>query len=253
MNSQTPEETTPPGARIDGRSPTEARAVRITPGFLPNAEGSALIETGNTHVVCSATVGMGVPPWRRGSGQGWVTAEYGMLPRSSSERIPREGRRGGLSGRTQEIQRLIGRSLRAVVDMQALGEITITVDCDVLRADGGTRTAAITGGFVALYQAVSKLRSSGALQKDPIITPIAATSVGIVRDTPMLDLAYDEDSTAEVDLNVVMTGNIEFVEVQGTAEGLAFNRRQLDGLLDLAEQGIRDLLEAQRRIIGAIG
>ena len=221
--------------------------MRITPGFLPHAEGSALIEVGETHVICAASVGTGVPSWLKGSGRGWVTAEYGMLPRSTEERTPREGRDGrGAGGRTQEIQRLIGRSLRAVTDTTALGETTVTVDCDVLRADGGTRTASVTGAYIALALALRRLNEQGKLRTVPLRSAVAATSVGIVDGVEMLDLAYNEDSRAETDLNVVMTGDLEFVEVQGTAEGRPFSRAQLDRLLDLATGGVRDLLAAQR-------
>jgi ribonuclease PH len=237
--------------RKDGRAPHEARPLRITPEFMPHAEGSALIEAGGTHVICAASVSNSVPPWLKGSGRGWVTAEYAMLPRSTAERTPREGRDGrGAGGRTQEIQRLIGRSLRAVTDMKAMGEMTVTVDCDVLRADGGTRTAAITGGFVALSLAFRKLAEQSRLSVVPLTNHVAATSVGIVSGVEMLDLSYSEDSTAETDLNVVMTGSMEYVEVQGTAEGRPFSRAQLDSLLSLAEAGIRDLLAAQRAVLG---
>ena len=236
--------------RKDGRAPGQARPLRITRGYLPNAEGSALIEIGNTHVICAASVGTGVPSWMKGSGRGWVTAEYAMLPRATAERTPREGRDGrGAGGRTMEIQRLIGRSLRAVTDMTAMGEMTVTVDCDVLRADGGTRTAAITGGYVALMLAMRRLVAGGKLKAVPLRAAVAATSAGIVEGVDLLDLAYDEDSRAETDLNVVMTGDMEFVEVQGTAEGRPFGRPRLDGLLDLAQAGIRDLLRAQQAVL----
>jgi ribonuclease PH len=224
--------------------------VRITPGFLPNAEGSALIEVGDTHVICAASVSTGVPPWMKGSGRGWVTAEYAMLPRATAERTPREGRdRGGAGGRTQEIQRLIGRSLRAVTDMTAMGELTVTVDCDVLRADGGTRCASITGGYVALALAFRKLTEQGKLKKPPLITAVAATSVGMVDGAALLDLVYEEDRHADADVNIVMTGDMDFVEVQGTAEGKSFSRAQLDRLLRLASGGIKDLLAAQRAVL----
>ncbi len=237
--------------RKDGRAHHQARPLRITPGFLPNAEGSALIETGDTHVICAASVGTGVPSWLKGSGKGWVSAEYAMLPRSTSERTPREGRDGrGAGGRTQEIQRLIGRSLRAVTDLKAMGEMTVTVDCDVIRADGGTRTAAITGAYVALTLAFRKLVAAGRLTAVPLTGQVAATSVGIVSGVEMLDLAYDEDSTAETDLNLVMTDTMGFVEVQGTAEGKPFSRPRLDALLSLGEAGVRDLLAAQRAVLG---
>ena len=235
-------------ARSDGRAPNELRPVRITPGFLPNAEGSALIETGDTHVICSATVSQGVPRWLQGQGKGWITAEYAMLPRSTTERVPRD-RDGRVGGRTQEIQRLIGRSLRGITDLAALGETLITVDCDVLRADGGTRTAAITGAYVALHQAVESLIASGRIEKNPLRSQIAATSVGILEEHEILDLSYEEDSSADVDLNVVMTGSMEFVEVQGTAEGTPFSRGQLDRLIGLAEDGIKQLLIYQQEAI----
>ena len=232
--------------RTDGRATDELRPLKITPGYLPYAEGSVLIEMGQTRVVCSASVEDRVPPFLRNSGQGWITAEYSMLPRATQTRTPREVRRGGPSGRTHEIQRLIGRSLRAAADMKHLGERTITLDCDVLQADGGTRTAAITGAYVALALAVSKLLKSGKIGSNVIINEVAAISVGIVGNTPLLDLKYDEDSTAEVDMNVVCTGDGRFIEVQGTAEREAFSREQMDGLLLLAEKGIQQLVHAQR-------
>lgn len=224
------------------------RPVEIVTGYLPYAEGSAYIALGNTHVVCAATVEERVPSFLLGSGQGWVTAEYGMLPRSSRERIPRE--RSGPGGRTAEIQRLIGRSLRAAVDLHALGERTIIVDCDVFRADGGTRTAAITGGWVALYEALRKLVAQGSLPALPIVRQIAAVSVGVVDGEARLDLEYEEDSVAEVDMNVVMTDRAEYVEIQGTAESTPFDRRRLESLLELAERGIGQLMVAQRRALG---
>ena len=217
---------------------------------MPKAEGSALIEMGDTHVICTATVSPGVPRWRRGSGMGWVTAEYAMLPRSTDERVQREGMRGRPSGRTQEIQRLTGRALRSVTDMAALGENTVTIDCDVLRADGGTRTAAITGGYVALHEALESLRQNGAVESLPLSTQVAAVSVGIVNGVEMLDLDYPEDSAADVDLNIVMTGEFKFVEVQGTAEREPFDGRQLDRLLELGRVGVVALLEAQRAALG---
>lgn len=218
-------------------------------GFQPYAEGSVLIEVGNTHVVCSASIGEGVPAWRRGSGAGWVTAEYGMLPRSTHSRTAREARQGRQGGRTLEIQRLIGRSLRAVTDLRAMGERTVTVDCDVIRADGGTRTAAITGGYVALYHAVAHLVSQGLLASIPLVEPVAAVSLGYVRGELLLDLAYDEDFVAESDFNVVMTASGRFVELQGTAEQAPFDRAQLDALLDLAKSGIERLFQAQAQAI----
>ncbi len=238
-----------PTVRKDGRAPDQARPVRITPGYLPHAEGSALIEVGDTHVICAASVSTGVPPWMKGSGRGWVTAEYAMLPRATIERTPREGRDRGAGGRTQEIQRLIGRSLRAVTDMPAMGELTVTVDCDVLRADGGTRCASITGAYVALSLAFHKLTEQGRLKEPPLISAVAATSVGLVDGRTLLDLVYEEDRHADADVNVVMTGDMDFVEVQGTAEGKPFSRAQLDRLLRLASGGIKDLLAAQRAVL----
>ena len=235
--------------RTDGRAADELRSLKITPGYLPYAEGSVLIEMGQTRVVCSASVEDRVPPFLRNSGQGWITAEYSMLPRATQTRTPREVRRGGPSGRTHEIQRLIGRSLRAAADMKHLGERTITLVCDVLQADGGTRTAAITGAYVALALAVNKLIKSGKIGSNVITNEVAAISVGMVGSTPLLDLKYDEDSTAEVDMNVVCTGDGRFIEVQGTAEREAFSREQMDGLLLLAEKGIRLLVNAQREMV----
>ena len=233
------------GERTDGRQPDELRGVTITPGFMPYAEGSCLIEMGETKVICTASVEEGVPRWLRGQGTGWVTAEYSMLPRATTERSSRDVNRGRVGGRTQEIQRLIGRSLRAVTDLTKLGEWSITVDCDVLRADGGTRTASITGGYVALRQAVTWMLGEGRVADDPIHTEVAAISVGILDQVPTLDLKYDEDSSADVDMNVVMTGTGHFVEVQGTAEGHIFDRKQLDQMLELASKGITELLAHQ--------
>jgi ribonuclease PH len=224
------------------------RPVRITPGYVRNAEGSALIELGNTHVICAASVEERVPPFLVGKGQGWVTAEYGMLPRSTTTRMQREAG-GRISGRTQEIQRLIGRSLRAAIDLKQLGERSIYVDCDVIEADGGTRTASITGGWVALALAIEKLLAKGLIAARPTLLEVAATSVGIVSGRPMLDLAYEEDSTAEVDFNVVMTAAGDFVEVQGTAERGAFSRSMTDRLLDLAQAGVQDLVRLQREAV----
>ncbi len=231
--------------RPDKRAPDELRPVVLIPGFMPYAEGSCLIEMGDTKVICTATVDEGVPRWMHGRQRGWVTAEYSMMPRSSPQRIAREVNRGRLSGRTQEIQRLIGRALRAVVDLEALGERSVLIDCDVLQADGGTRTASITGAYVALAQAVFGLRDAGVLARSPLMTSVAAISVGIVESTPCLDLNYQEDSTAQVDMNVVMTGAGKLVEVQGTAEEDAFDRTELDLLLDLAEKGISELTVQQ--------
>jgi len=235
--------------RIDGRQPDQARPVRIQTNYLPTAEGSALIETGNTKVICTASVEDSVPGFRRGSGLGWVTAEYAMLPRATNTRTNREVSRGRPSGRTSEIQRLIGRSLRAAIDLSDLGERSIYIDCDVLQADGGTRTAAITGGWVALALAVKKMVDYEMLKKAPNLVQIVATSVGVIDGTPMLDLCYEEDSRAGVDMNVVMTGEGEFVEVQATAEGKPFARDHFDELLGLAAKGIGDLAAAQREAI----
>jgi len=222
------------------------REIRITRRYTKHAEGSVLIECGDTKVICTASVEERVPPHKKGSGEGWVTAEYGMLPRSTHERMGREAARGKQSGRTQEIQRLIGRSLRAVVDLGKLGERTIQVDCDVIQADGGTRTASITGAFVALHDAVSGLMQKGLVQENPLKEFIAAISVGIYEGVPVLDLDYAEDSACDTDMNVVMLGNGHFVEVQGTAEGHAFSRAEMDELLELAKAGIAQLIDKQR-------
>lgn len=236
--------------RTDNRATDELRPVQITPNFMSNAEGSALIEMGNTRVICSASVEEKLPPHLRGQRtEGWVTAEYGMLPRSTHTRTGREIGRGGPSGRTHEIQRLIGRSLRAVSNRKLLGERTITLDCDVLQADGGTRTAAITGAYVAFAIACEHLLRKKLIKKSPITSEVAAVSVGIVGDTPLLDLKYDEDSHAEVDMNVVCTGDGRFIEVQGTAEGSPFTREQMDALLDLGRKGIEILIQLQREAI----
>jgi len=235
--------------RTDGRAAGELRPVKITAGFLPYAEGSVLIEMGNTRVVCAASFEERVPPFLRNSGQGWLTAEYAMLPRSTQTRTARETGRGGPSGRTHEIQRLIGRSLRAIADMKALGERTITIDCDVVQADGGTRTAAITGAYVAFALANRTLLSSGKISRSAVTNQVAAVSVGVVENTALLDLKYDEDSRAEVDMNIVCTGDGRFIEVQGTAEREPFSRPQMDELLALAEQGIRTLISAQKSVI----
>jgi ribonuclease PH len=232
--------------RPSGRAPDELRPLSFVRGYTAHAEGSVLVGFGGTRVLCTASVEEGVPTFLRGKGQGWVTAEYGMLPRATHTRSAREAARGKQSGRTQEIQRLIGRALRAVVDLKALGERTITVDCDVLQADGGTRTAAITGGFVALADAIDTLIKRRALSANPIHGQVAAVSVGIFRGIAVLDLDYAEDSNAETDMNVVMNSGGAFVEVQGTAEGHAFRRHELDRLLDLASQGIAQLHEAQQ-------
>ena len=231
--------------RTQGRAADALRPLAITRRYTRHAEGSVLIAFGDTQVLCTASVEEKVPPHKRGSGEGWVTAEYGMLPRSTHTRSDREAARGKQSGRTQEIQRLIGRSLRAVFDLQALGERTITLDCDVLQADGGTRTAAITGAYVAAHDAVGWLIGQGKLAASPIRDAVAAVSVGIVQGVPLLDLEYVEDSACDTDMNVVMTGAGHFVEVQGTAEGAAFSRAEMDRLLALAESGIRTLVAAQ--------
>ena len=237
--------TTRAGSRHGGRAPTELRPVRFVRSFTRHAEGSVLAEFGETRVLCTASIEDGVPGFLRGKGQGWVTAEYGMLPRATHTRSPREAARGKQTGRTQEIQRLIGRSLRAIIDLSALGERTVTLDCDVLQADGGTRTAAITGSYVALVDACAALVRRGTLKASPLHGQIAAISVGIIGGTPMLDLDYVEDSGAETDMNVVMKDGGAFVEVQGTAEGHAFRRHELDALLDLAAGGIQQLFDKQ--------
>ena len=239
-------------ARTDGRAAGQLRPTRMTPSYTMHAEGSVLIEAGRTRVICTASVEDRVPPFLRNTGKGWVTAEYGMLPRATSTRTQREAAAGKVGGRTQEIQRLIGRSLRSVTRLPELGERTVWIDCDVIQADGGTRTASITGGFVALVLALQKMRAGGMLKSLPIADHVAAISVGVVENTPLLDLAYDEDSRAEVDMNVVKTGDGRFIEVQGTAEGPPFERRALDDLLALADQGIKELVTLQRSIIGDI-
>ena len=228
------------------------RPTRLTADFVIHPEGSVLIEVGRTKVICTASVEDRVPPFLRGSGKGWVTAEYGMLPRATSTRTTREASTGKVGGRTQEIQRLIGRSLRSITSMAELGERTLWIDCDVIQADGGTRTAAITGGFVALVLALERLREQGAIARVPITDYVAATSVGIVAGTPMLDLAYDEDSRADVDMNVVKTSDGRFIEIQGTAEAAPFGRAALDELLVLADSGIASLVAKQREIVGKI-
>lgn len=232
--------------RPDGRAADALRPIRFTLGYVATAEGSVLVETGNTRVLCNATIEAGVPGWMRNSGRGWVTAEYGMLPRATLTRTPRESERGKVGGRTHEIQRLIGRSLRSVVDMKALGERTIILDCDVLQADGGTRTAAITGASVALALALGKLAAAGTMKTSPLRQMLAATSVGIVDGHVLLDLAYEEDSRADVDMNVVMLADGGLVETQATAERVSYSRVQLTAMLDYAEKGIRELLSAQQ-------
>ncbi len=236
--------------RSDGRANDEPRPITITPSYLAFPEGSALIAVGETRVICTASVEERVPPFMRGQGKGWVTAEYSMLPRSTLTRRARETGPGGVGGRSQEIQRLIGRSLRAVTDLKALGERTVTIDCDVIQADGGTRTASVTGAYVALHQAFQYLVSTRALPSVPVISAVAATSVGLVEGEALLDLCYDEDFRAEADFNVVMTGDGEFVELQGTAESAPFSRSRLDDLLAQAEKGIQAGLAAQRQALG---
>ena len=235
--------------RPSGRTPAQLRPVRLTRNYTCHAEGAVLVEFGNTKVLCTASVEENVPPFLKGKGQGWVTAEYGMLPRSTGSRMKREAAQGKQSGRTQEIQRLIGRSLRAVVDLKALGERQIVLDCDVIQADGGTRTASITGAFVALTDAINGLIAAGKLTASPIREHVAAVSVGVVGDTPLLDLDYVEDSDCETDMNVVMTGSGRFIEIQGTAEGEPFSRDEMNALLDLADAGIRSLIVLQQQAL----
>jgi ribonuclease PH len=237
------------GSRRDGREPGDLRPVSFTRDYTEFAAGSVLVEFGRTRVLCTASVEERVPPWLRGKGRGWVTAEYSMLPGSTSERSDREAARGRQSGRTQEIQRLIGRSLRAVTDLRTMGEVQITLDCDALQADGGTRTASICGAWVALHDACSRLVASGGLTGHPVTDVCGAISVGVVDAIPMLDLDYSEDARAEVDMNVVMTGSGRFIEVQGTAEGMPFSRTELDELLALAEDGIAQIFELQRALV----
>ncbi len=237
--------------REDGRAVDELRPITITRHWLDHAQGSCLVEFGRTKVLCAASATEGVPRWRKGSGLGWVTAEYAMLPQATHDRSQRESVKGRIGGRTHEISRLVGRSLRAAVDYKALGENTITIDCDVLQADGGTRTAAITGAYVALADAVAHLREKGALAGEPLMQSIAAVSVGIIDGTPMLDLPYVEDVRAETDMNVVMTGEGSFIEIQGTAEGAPFVRSELDALLALAEKGCADLTRLQQEALQA--
>jgi ribonuclease PH len=235
--------------RADNRRADQIRPVKITRNYLKYPEGSVLIEMGDTRVVCAATVEDYLPPHKKGSGEGWVTAEYSMLPRATKQRTPREHVHGRVRGRTHEIQRLIGRSLRAIMDFRKLGERTITVDADVIQADGGTRTASITGCFIALYDAVQKLLRDGKIEKNPVKEFLAAISVGIVDETSLIDLNYEEDSKAEVDMNVVMTEAGNLVEVQGTAEGVPFSKKQLDQLLERAEEGIKDLIKMQKKVL----
>jgi ribonuclease PH len=236
--------------REDGRTADQLRPVTITRNWLDHAQGSCLIEFGKTKVLCAASASEGVPRWRKGSGLGWVTAEYAMLPQATHDRSSRESVKGRIGGRTHEISRLVGRSLRAAIDYKALGENTITIDCDVLQADGGTRTAAITGAYIALADAVEHLRSKGALVGEPLIESVAAISVGIIDGVPLLDLPYVEDVRAETDMNVVMTGSGKFIEVQGTAEGAPFDKAELDALLELAGKGCADLTRMQTEALG---
>ena len=236
--------------RSDSRPPNQLRDITLTPNYLPHAEGSVFIEAGRTKVICTASVEDRVPPFLRNTGKGWVTAEYGMLPRATNTRTTREAASGKVGGRTQEIQRLIGRSLRSVMNLPALGERTIWLDCDVIQADGGTRTASITGAFVAMALAVERMRERDQIRTIPISDYVAAVSVGIVAGEPLLDLAYEDDSRADVDMNVVKTGDGRFIEVQGTAEADPFGRDALNTLLDLADLGIRQLIEKQRAIVG---
>jgi ribonuclease PH len=238
--------------RSDGRKAKQLRPVAITPGYIKTADGSALIEAGDTRVICTVKLEERAPQFLRNSGKGWITAEYGMLPGCSQVRIGRESARGKIGGRTHEIQRLIGRSLRAIADLKSLGERTIWVDCDVIQADGGTRTAAITGAYVALVQAVRGWLSKGVVNTDPIRDSVAAVSIGIVDGKILLDLAYEEDSRADVDMNFVMTGSGKFIEVQGTAESAPFTKKQMERMTELAQQGIRELLKAQRQTIASM-
>ena len=237
--------------RPSGRAPNELRSIQFTRNYTKHAEGSVLVEFGDTKVICTATVEPRVPRFLKGKGQGWVTAEYGMLPRSTGSRMGREAAHGKQGGRTMEIQRLIGRSLRAVVDLAALGEHTITIDCDVIQADGGTRTASITGGYVALADAIAHMLEKKLIKKDPLHGQLASVSVGVFEGTPILDLDYAEDSNAETDMNVVMNEAGAFIEVQGTAEGHAYRRDELDAMLDLAEHGIGQLIDKQREALNA--
>jgi ribonuclease PH len=236
--------------RPSGRQPDQLREIKITRNYTMHAEGSVLIEFGNTKVLCTASVEENVPRWLKGQGRGWVTAEYGMLPRSTTDRMGREAARGKQGGRTMEIQRLIGRSLRAAIDLDALGEIMITLDCDVIQADGGTRTASISGAWVALHDAIQHLLKEGRLEKSPLLAPVASVSVGVYQGTPILDLDYAEDSNAETDMNVVMNAEGGFIEIQGTAEAEPFSHDEMIAMLGLAENGIRDLLAHQQEAVG---
>src|SRR5687768_7823672 len=238
--------------RSDGRKPKQLRVTKITPNYIKTADGSVLIEVGDTKVICTAKLEERVPPFLRKSGKGWITAEYGMLPGSSQVRIGRESARGKIGGRTHEIQRLIGRSLRAIADLKSLGERTIWIDSDVIQADGGTRTASITGAYVALAEAVRRWRHRGILAADPIRDSVAAISIGIIEGKILLDLSYEEDSRANVDMNFVMTGSGKFVEVQGTAESAPFTKKQMERMAEIAESGIRELLRAQKQVLASI-
>ena len=238
--------------RTDGRKANELRALKITPSYIKTADGSVLIEMGATRVICTAKLEERVPPFMRNSGKGWITAEYGMLPGSSQERIGRESSRGKVGGRTHEIQRLIGRSLRAIADLKSLGERTIWVDCDVIQADGGTRTASITGAYIALAEAARGWLDRGIINSDPIKETVAAVSIGIIDGKILLDLCYEEDSKADVDMNFVMTGSGKFIEVQGTAEHAPFTRKQMERMAEIAQAGIKELLKAQKKVIAGL-
>lgn len=238
--------------RSDGRKPSQLRPLKITPSYIKTADGSVLIEMGDTRVICTAKLEERVPPFLRNSGKGWITAEYGMLPGSSQQRIGRESSRGKVGGRTHEIQRLIGRSLRSVADLKSLGERSVWIDCDVIQADGGTRTASITGAYIALMEAVRVWRARGILSADPVKDAVAAVSIGIVDGKILLDLCYEEDSKADVDMNFVMTGSGKFIEVQGTAESAPFTKKQMERMAEIAHQGIKELLQAQKKVIAAL-
>jgi ribonuclease PH len=238
--------------RSDGRKPSQLRPLKITPSYIKTADGSVLIEMGDTRVICTAKLEERVPPFLRNSGKGWITAEYGMLPGSSQQRIGRESSRGKVGGRTHEIQRLIGRSLRSVADLKSLGERSVWIDCDVIQADGGTRTASITGAYIALMEAVHVWRERGILSADPVKDAVAAVSIGIVDGKILLDLCYEEDSKADVDMNFVMTGSGKFIEVQGTAESAPFTKKQMERMAEIAHQGIKELLQAQKKVIAAL-
>jgi len=238
--------------RTDGRKPNELRALKITPSYIKTADGSVLIEMGGTRVICTAKLEERVPPFLRNSGKGWITAEYGMLPGSSQQRIGRESSRGKVGGRTHEIQRLIGRSLRAIADLKSLGERTIWIDCDVIQADGGTRTASITGAYVAVAEAVRSWLDKKIITSDPVKDAVAAVSIGIVDGKILLDLCYEEDSKADVDMNFVMTGSGKFIEVQGTAESAPFTRKQMERMAEIAQNGIKELMKSQKKVIGSL-